>query len=360
MKKWLLSMSALVLLGTAVPGGAAKAQDETELLVSEQLLEYFAADARDHWASDVLTNLMQADVLKGYNEDGEKYIRPNGTITRAEFVTILLRAADVESQGGSAPFTDIKPQDWYFDAINTASQLGIIYGKDPQRFAPNDSITRAEISAILYRFFEPTVSFEGNAVKFPDVQAHWAQSAIENISKAGIIYGYEGRFYPEDEATRAEAASMVLRSLRKEKTQQPQDTALIERVKQLQAQTDEMFHTTDFNTAQKFYEQETTGFVQAQGLDAIQTYQDLVDHGVTITNKAEGEAKYEVLYANDRYAAVKRSGLTIETVFTHQDSNASTKSEPELTFLLRKLDGHWYIYGIVEDYANWMKALFGE
>lgn len=360
MRKWLLSMSALVLLGTAVPGGAAKAQDETELWVSEQLLEYFAADSRDHWSSDVLTDMIQADVLKGYNEDDEKYIRPNGTVTRAEFVTLLLRAVDVKTEGGQAPFTDIDSKDWYYDAINTASQLGIVYGKEPHRFAPNDSITRAEISAILYRFFEPTVAFEGDAVKFSDVHAHWAQSAIENISKAGIIYGYEGRFNPEDAASRAEAVSMIHRTLRNEKTKQPEETVLIERVKQLQAKTDDMFRTTDFAAAEKYFEQETTGFVQAQGLDSIQTYQDLVESGVAISNKSEGEAKYEVLYANDRYAAVKRSGLTIETILNHDGKTASTKSEPELTFLLRKLNDHWYIYGIVEDHANWMKALFGE
>ena len=54
-----------------------------------------------------------------------------------------------------------------------------------------------------------TVAF---AADFSDVDGHWAINAINNAAENGLITGSEGRFYPDDNMTRAEMATIVVRA----------------------------------------------------------------------------------------------------------------------------------------------------
>lgn len=104
---------------------------------------------------------------------------PDTKMTRAMFVTVLYRMEGSPSvEGMQIPaFTDIGAK-WCYDAIIWAYNAGVTLGKTATTFAPNDSITRAEIVTMVYRYSgSPTVSGVPNFTDAASVGA-WARDAI--------------------------------------------------------------------------------------------------------------------------------------------------------------------------------------
>ena len=77
---------------------------------------------------------------------------PNATTTRAMIVTILYRLEGSPAVTGTSSFVDVPAGQWYTDAVNWAAANQIVKGTSATTFAPNDSITREQMAAILYRY----------------------------------------------------------------------------------------------------------------------------------------------------------------------------------------------------------------
>ena len=78
---------------------------------------------------------------------------PNGTIDRAQMVTMLWRAAGQPTAGGTANFTDVPADSYYANAVSWAVEGGITTGIGGGRFDPNSTCTRAQIATFLYRLY---------------------------------------------------------------------------------------------------------------------------------------------------------------------------------------------------------------
>ena len=78
---------------------------------------------------------------------------PNGTIDRAQMVTMLWRAAGQPTAGGTANFTDVPADSYYAGAVSWAIENGITAGVGGGRFDPNSTCTRAQIATFLYRLY---------------------------------------------------------------------------------------------------------------------------------------------------------------------------------------------------------------
>ena len=76
---------------------------------------------------------------------------PNGTINRAQMVTMLWRAMGQPAAGGSASFADVPADNYYAQAVAWAVENGITAGVGNGRFDPNSTCTRAQIAAFLAR-----------------------------------------------------------------------------------------------------------------------------------------------------------------------------------------------------------------
>ena len=142
-------------------------------------------------------------------------VKPEGNITRAEVATIFFRLLTDESRdefwSQTNPYSDVSEDDWYNNAVSTLTNAGIIDGYEDGTFKPNGNITRAEFATIAVRFFEAT--YEGENL-FPDIDGHWAQDYINEAANAGIVDGYpDGTFGPQKRITRAEAMTMVNRTI---------------------------------------------------------------------------------------------------------------------------------------------------
>lgn len=166
-------------------------------------------------ATDVpnyLNNENHFAYIVGY-EDGT--VRPNANISRAEVAAIFFRLLkdDVRDDNltANSVFTDVAFGKWYNKSISTMAKIGIVKGRTANTFAPNAPITRAEFAAICSRFDRSNVEIKSD---FNDISGHWAENEIRRAASLGWIQGYtDGSFKPDQNITRAEAASMINRML---------------------------------------------------------------------------------------------------------------------------------------------------
>ena len=104
------------------------------------------------WYAKAVNTLASLGVITGYS-DGS--FRPNDTITRAEFLTILMRMSSGALQSGSS-FKDVSTMDWFYTAVAHAVEYGWVNGYADGTFRPNAPISRAEVAAIINRVLQRT------------------------------------------------------------------------------------------------------------------------------------------------------------------------------------------------------------
>lgn len=175
------------------------------------------ADAWYHEGVDyALTNGLMNGVGSGKFE-------PDGQLTRAQLVTVLYRAAGEPDTGKQVnPFTDVADDAWYTKAVIWAANNGIVNGVAKNTFAPDDSITREQIAAMLYRYAGAEAAKEDKLSAFPDAAkvSDWAKEALNWAVASGLINGVAdangtASLEPQATATRAQIATILMRWLEK-------------------------------------------------------------------------------------------------------------------------------------------------
>ena len=171
----------------------------------------------DLWYHDGIHFCVEHDLMQGVS--GGRFA-PGGLTTRAQIVTILWRiegAPEVDS----AAFGDVHDSDWFAPAVKWAAANGIVVGYSDGRFGPNDSVTREQLAAILYRYaqyLESDVSAgeDTNILSYDDADriGTWAFDAMQWACGSGIVGGTSARtLAPKATATRAQVAAMIMRFL---------------------------------------------------------------------------------------------------------------------------------------------------
>ncbi|MFS0859093.1 S-layer homology domain-containing protein [Paenibacillus taichungensis] len=144
--------------------------------------------------------------IQGYT-DGS--FRPERNVTRAEMTTIITRILGASTLEGSHEFTDVTSSHWAQAAISAAAQSGSVQGYTDGSFKPDQAITRAEMAVVLQPLLT-SAQMTTAPTAFTDVNEHWAQQAVEQLSSAGVVTGYkDGTFRPSQPITRAEAVTML-------------------------------------------------------------------------------------------------------------------------------------------------------
>jgi len=145
-------------------------------------------------------------------DSGNIYAHAN--ITRAEVSAVLFRLlsdnARINLWSQQNPFTDVNSTNWFNNEVSTITNAGVLRGMPDGTFAPNRDITRAEVAAIIARFFNESGSGQG---AFTDTAGHWAEAYINQLAHFGWVQGYGGAFRPDQAITRAEFAAIINRML---------------------------------------------------------------------------------------------------------------------------------------------------
>lgn len=198
------------------------------------------AMVKKHWGYESINYLMDKGALNGIKQGDKTYISPNNIITRAEYVKILFDLVDPGFKKFNVKYVDLADKeltltvpdydfpDWYEDYANHAIACNIYWATDKAEDW-SKPITRAEAASATFELLGDIYG-DGNYLEAtkPQIQNNikdrndynWSPywGAIENLYSNGILSGDDkGKFNPNNNMTRAEAASILHRVIDKSK-----------------------------------------------------------------------------------------------------------------------------------------------
>lgn len=180
------------------------------------------SDIAGHWAQKDIEFMAANGYVNGM---GDGTFAPDTAVTRAQFATLLVKLLKLKDEG-TIPFLDVPKDAWYYGFVARASAAGLIKGYNDEQFGPEDSITREQTAAMIARALQykgklkdagDTGALLGRFAD-KDLISGWAATPVAQIVSQEIIKGRPGAsgtllFAPQDNATRAEATSMLKRLL---------------------------------------------------------------------------------------------------------------------------------------------------
>lgn len=171
----------------------------------------FSDVGEEHWAREYVEQLYREGIISGISADE---FAPDETVTREQFVKLLVLALKLNTVGDDAPFKDNIKGEWYHDYLNIAYNSEIVNGVSEDYFGVGQNIIRQDIAVMVsnalklldYDFSDTQdLSFNDN-----DKIDDYAKDSVKLLKNAGILSGDENNnFNPLDNATRAEAAKII-------------------------------------------------------------------------------------------------------------------------------------------------------
>lgn len=171
-------------------------------------------DVENHWAKTHIAKAVELGIVTGY---ADKTFRPDASVTRAEFVVMLMKGIQPAAEGKPLVFTDkAKIGKWAEKAVAQAVALGIVNGDASGAFRPAANISRAEMLAMVVRasglpiVAQAPTGFDDDA----DIPG-WAKGAAATARQVGITnyIVVDNRLTPKALSTRAEAVTAILNML---------------------------------------------------------------------------------------------------------------------------------------------------
>lgn len=205
----------------------AEVSNYDKLLAAEKAYSEIAQGGQtgEHRFSDVDKSSWYSEAVEYVYKNGlfsgveDTLFAPDDNITRAMFVTVLYRIEN-EPEASDITFSDVADDAYYKKAVSWASRNGVVYGVSESDFDPDGFITREQIAALLYRYAKIKNQYDmqdkGDLSKFADSGdiSDWAYEALSWANGINIIKGSdEGTINSADNATRAEAAALIMRFL---------------------------------------------------------------------------------------------------------------------------------------------------
>ena len=168
----------------------------------------------NHWAKDAINYAVNKEYFKDIADLNN--FMPDKNLTRAEFVTILGRVANVDiSKYKNKVFSDLDKNKYYAPYVDWAYKNKIASGFGDGKFMPDKELSREEMCAFLSRFNKVNKlnnKVENINIDFKDEKdiSSWAKDSVKEMVKLGLIKGMEdGRFAPKEKLTRAQIAQVV-------------------------------------------------------------------------------------------------------------------------------------------------------
>ncbi len=188
-----------------------------EIRSDEEKGDITFSDLADYtWAEEAVLYLAKAGIISG---KAENLFYPGDSVTRKEFVKILVLGFGGIDENAECSFSDISESAWYYPYVATAYGKGWVNGYDDGNFGKDDNITREQMAVMLYRTVldvDGATEVINSSVSFVDYGnvSPYASEAVMGLAKAGVMNGVGmGLFGPERRASRAEAAVLVYKYL---------------------------------------------------------------------------------------------------------------------------------------------------
>ncbi len=196
--------------GPTTGGGSSGEKKEDPLVTPDVPMEENKTEKEleNHWAKAEISFLMVKGIVRG---DG-KSLNLDSSVTRAEFIAMIVRAMEWTASENNSQFKDVKSTDWFAADLQTAYENRLFKG-DGINAMPNKRITRQEAAVMLANICK---AVENESKGFTDNVniSDWARDGVEKASALGLITGYEdGSFAPGKNIRRDEAMVVIYRLL---------------------------------------------------------------------------------------------------------------------------------------------------
>jgi len=187
--------------------------------IPTEQIEYLPFDDMKNceWAKEAVYKLYSAGVVRGVSDTK---FEPDRNVTREEFVRLLVTGFNLTyTDDSDVMFADVKKDDWYYDYVRIAANLGVINGKDNGNFGIGEPITRQDMAVMISRTFKlilPQLTQTVTDCNFIDKNeiADYALQAVAFVQNTKISTGIgNGAFAPKDLATRAQCALIISKSI---------------------------------------------------------------------------------------------------------------------------------------------------
>ncbi len=167
----------------------------------------------DMWFYDAVSFAAARNITSG---TGNNNFNPAAHTTRAQFISMLLRAYGIEpAASGADNFEDVGNA-YYTGYVAKARELGISHGIGNNKFGPDANITRQEMFTMLYNALKvigelPSAGSAASLTDYTDgnLIAPWAVESMGLLVKAGIVNGNAGELVPDGIATRAQVVQIL-------------------------------------------------------------------------------------------------------------------------------------------------------
>ena len=165
----------------------------------------------DFWAMEDIDYLAGKGIINGYTNGN---FGPNDTIKRIDAARMIVRALNLDTKNRPDPrLKDIKKGTNGYDIVSAVVDEGIFQGNNGY-FQPNQTLTRAQMAAVVNRAFQLKASTV--KVAFKDISTKdWAYKDIQALVGNKITNGYDDNtFRPGNPITRAEFSTFMARVLK--------------------------------------------------------------------------------------------------------------------------------------------------
>ena len=163
------------------------------------------------WAKDDIISLYEKGILSGMSEG---IFAPYENVTRGQFAVIISRLLNKESSF-TENFEDVSTDKYYYNAIGTLKELGLIQGRSKTEYDPDSPISRQDMAAMAYRILTKEkiieeVSSYNLGFSDEDKIKDYAKNAISAMVENKLLRGYEDNtFIPDGNTTRAECSVFI-------------------------------------------------------------------------------------------------------------------------------------------------------
>lgn len=162
-------------------------------------------DIKGHWSQKALELLIAKGILQGSPVNGILEVMPDKTISRVEFVAIVVRAFKLQPINANIKtFKDDKKGAWYNDMLKSATSNSLIAGYPDGCFHPNNPVTNEQVSIILTRLRNQQLKSSGQTAN-----ASWYATNVLTNVKGEFKSVPAASFIPKNNATRAETLTAL-------------------------------------------------------------------------------------------------------------------------------------------------------
>ena len=158
------------------------------------------------WYAEAVAYCVEHGLMTGVSP---KYFGVERAVTRAQIVTVLYRLADSPPVSGENIYRDVTEGAWYETAVRWARETGLTTGVSPRYFGADTPLTREQLALFLFRFAGSPPERGAMLRDAPDISP-WAEDAVAWVRAVELMRGVSpNRFAPGETVTRAQLASVL-------------------------------------------------------------------------------------------------------------------------------------------------------